>query len=375
MNRLKHKLGSHLLISGIPATLTICFIPLLLKESEKSLYYIGLFFFFVRMFSIIGSQSVPILLKKIENIKLCIYAELLTVIFILSASLLLLYGQLLEGIFLLSVRGFFAGLITSSRSSWLKKLELEDNQSETIFIMMKVFQQSTYFISGLALLVFNNPQFFLNILMIDAVSSIISIFILRTIKSKQRHSPPGKVRDSIKKLFFSKLSTLILFDILMTFSIGGINTFLYFLGENSLNQYGGYAASLSLYGFLYLISSRFLIKKDFLSENRIFIFLALFVILATMTLSNNIIILICFFTIYPFVMSTSHSLWFNSIKKNDADTQLPTREAMLMIFFALTEFINGTIGENFIYIRVISALLILVLLIKIPKNQLKQHQP
>ncbi len=289
--------------------------------SQKLLVQVGAIYLLIRVSIIIGSKYAHIAFKTIPFYKISSNLEFIHALILVGVYFALQINNLALFTVLICIRFIGLGVLNNTRFTWLKHAEQLENK-DNIYVLSNVFTQSSYVVSGLCLIFFENSLLFINIIiLIDIITSLVGAFLflrLGRIQTSQ-YDPAPKIIGRLK--LSRSIKFLLAIECLFALSMGGTNTFIYKYGENYLSSYGGYGLVLILYAVFYLISGKFIssVKSNFFTKNTI-LFLALSLLLIYVSESKLMIIMglsLFFLSSIGFSLSIEKK-WFNWSPKRDS---------------------------------------------------------
>lgn len=336
------------LISNLPTVVVSGVLPLLAAGLGLSVFEIGVLFLLARMGAVIGAQIGPRYLHLLSgrSYLACSLVEF----FNLILSLLLFWSVLshLPWAFsaLIFLKGIGNGLMPNLRVTWLKNFS-DGVWSKRVLLISQVILQVSYGAVGILLLLGLNFEGGLNVLLVDAATSVVGVVIFLFFSDRSPSSAAGSAATSgrLALLWRPGFRALWWADIFLALGMGGTNIFLVRSGENLFPAYGGYGLSLTLYAFAYLLGGLVIqtVAPAVASwRDRYQTLVPVFIILSFIGLATNhtpiaLTAFIVLFFFYPIMLLGLEGSWFSNLTTTEIGYVSAKRALVLHCLWALGE--------------------------------------
>ncbi|MGB0452632.1 MAG: hypothetical protein ACPGJV_02875 [Bacteriovoracaceae bacterium] len=366
------------IISTLPNSIIVVFIPLFLEHLGIQGVYLGLAFTSVRLLSILGGLSTPYFLRRFPPSSVSFGAEVLNFGLIVVAILAL--HNTFGALFFIAIilKGSSIGLINTTRFYWLKNLE-DKTLSKRIFIAVNSIYQSTYGLAGVLYLYLSECENILYYLLyIDAFSSLLGAFLFYSLRSFNVREQ--EVNSSVSKffeIFRFPFAYLTLMDFTFALAMGGINVLLVKYGSVYLENFGGYGGALLIYGIFYFLGGVFINKnKNDQFYDRLFrspyISLGLLLGFSLLAIGSDrvffsILGLVLIFFLGPVYSLVIQSKWLDLSPGAEASQYFASRTFLVQVVMAVGESLYAALSKD-IYIRILLVVIFFLLNVFVSKK-------
>jgi|GEM_PF-3623582 len=334
------------LISNLPTVVVSGVLPLLATGLGFSVSDIGFLFLLARLGAVIGAQIGPKVLQLFSgrSYLACSFVEFINMLIslLLFWAILSHNGWALYG--LIFLKGIGNGLMPNLRVTWLKNFA-DGVWSKRVLLISQVILQVSYGAVGILLLLGLNFNGGLDVLLVDAATSVLGLVIFRFFSDRTPAHVPQQVTGKLRLLLRRNFHALWWADIFLALGMGGTNIFLVRSGENLFQQYGGYGLSLTLYAFAYLLGGLVIQsvapslakwRDRYQTLVPIFIILA-FVGLTRSDLSVSLTAFVILFFFYPIMLLSLEGTWFSNLTTTEIGYVSAKRALILHCLWALGE--------------------------------------
>ncbi|APJ03375.1 hypothetical protein [Silvanigrella aquatica] len=350
------------LVSTVPATVTSGFFPVLGTAVAASLLQVGIFFFLMRMGTVIGSICAPRLHESYMPHKIGVGAEVANFL----VAIAILFAIFLQSSLLLFSCAFFKGLANGSisilRFSWLKQLP-NFQKSSHLNLITNSLAQGAYVFVGILLFISNSLIMAQIVVIVDAMGSLFGAWLFWSLRN-QSITMKYEQSTSLKSRFVTLTKTpqrrvILLTDILVCCAMGGANIMLLKYGNMFFGENNGYAIALVVYGLFFFLGGKLIQLKN---KGKV-VKLSLPVVITSMLimvvslsllpfaehLYLKILLLSGTFFCYPMICLQIQSEWFKICDAEEASVISSSQMIYCQIVFGFFEFIYSILNnDNFV---------------------------